>query len=120
MWGGHTIERHVGRSDTYLRRRLEKRRGSESLSAASTFANLRQAEQFIGETLRRNASSIWRWLHSRSRHPLAVSARFSEPTGRVMLPQTKVAEAAHGVRVLLLKDASAPQGFRIKTAFPER
>lgn len=89
-------------------------------TAVTTFSNRTEAERFVGETLRRNAAGIWRWLHGRSEHPLPVSARFGEPTGRAMFSQKSAAETVHGVRVVLVKDGRAPMGYRIKTAYPER
>ncbi len=57
--GGHTMARHVGRSDDQLRARLKK---SPKIRAASTFPNQATAEGVIREALRANRVRVRRWL----------------------------------------------------------
>jgi len=119
-WRGHTLERHVGKSDADLRRRLDEARGTRGeLSAASTFATRRNAEHFVGATLKRNESAIWRWLKSRNGpSSKAFTARFTEPTGRRMKLGQSRSESVHGTRVVLRRDSTSPSGYRIVSSFP--
>src|ERR1700736_2322490 len=44
--GGHTLDKHVGRSDSELRERLDRQR---NISAASTWTNCEVAEEAVGQ-----------------------------------------------------------------------
>src|ERR1700738_2990580 len=46
--GGHTLDKHVGRSDSELRERLATER---NISAASTWTNREVAEETVGQAL---------------------------------------------------------------------
>ncbi|GBC61195.1 hypothetical protein DENIS_2155 [Desulfonema ishimotonii] len=59
--GGHTIARHVGKSDQDLIRRLKKNR---RISAASTFSTLSDAEEAVGDTLSENKKRVRKWAAS--------------------------------------------------------
>ncbi len=63
--GGHTLKKHVGRSDNDLRERLARER---QISAASTYADRRTAETFVGGCLDENQVHIRQWL-DKDRHP---------------------------------------------------
>ncbi len=81
--GGHTIERHVGRSDDQLRARLRR----ESIAAASTYADIESAERVVATALAENARRIQSWIDRRSpKTNLAIRyrARDGLPTGRLM------------------------------------
>lgn len=58
-WGGHTIERHVGKSDADLRARLAR---DARLSTASAWDSAEIAAQVIDETLRQHAGELIPWL----------------------------------------------------------
>lgn len=119
-WRGHTLERHVGKSDADLRKRLDESRGTRGeLAAASTFESRRNAERFVAATLARNEAAIRRWLKGRDGPSAkAFTARFSEATGRRMELGRVRSESVHGTRVVLRRDSTAPTGYRIVTGFP--
>lgn len=56
--GGHTLSKHVGRSDDQLRERLEQ---EPRISAASTWTNRDLAEQTVAAALRDQAARISQW-----------------------------------------------------------
>ena len=56
--GGHTLSRHVGKSDAELRERLRRDR---RLSAASTWTDRATAEEVVGAAIRANRERIERW-----------------------------------------------------------
>lgn len=53
--GGHTIARHVGKTDAEL---IERLNSSNRISGASTFSDLATAEGVVGSTLKSNAAEI--------------------------------------------------------------
>ncbi len=56
--GGHTLSRHVGKSDAELRERLRRDR---RLSAASTWTDRATAEEVVGAAIGANRIRIERW-----------------------------------------------------------
>jgi hypothetical protein len=59
--GGHTIARHVARTEEQLRARLT---AQPNIPAASTFKTLSDAERFVGEALRFNKAAIKEWART--------------------------------------------------------
>jgi hypothetical protein len=60
--GGHTLARHVERTDAQLRQRLAEERG---ISTASTYTTRALAERTIARTLRANADRVQAWTARR-------------------------------------------------------
>lgn len=58
-WGGHTVERHVGKSDEDLRVRLAR---DTRLSTASAWDSPEIAARVIDATLERHAGELVTWL----------------------------------------------------------
>ncbi len=56
--GGHTILKHVGRTEAQLRARLAAQKG---IKAASTFRTLSEAERWVSEAVRANRAAIEAW-----------------------------------------------------------
>jgi hypothetical protein len=114
--GGHTLDRHVGRSDDELRERLAQ---EPNISAASTWTNREIAEEAVGETLERNAK-LDRWMERSGRKPnlvLDYHGRPDHPVGRcVRQGETEVQPAYDAVVVL---KASRDGGFYVLTTYPE-
>ena len=115
--GGHTLARHVGRSDADLRERLRRER---QISAASTYTDRATAERVVARTLRRNRARVDQWLaRPGSRPNLALDYRGEkrEPIGRSMMrrhPQPLVCTDA----VVVLR-ADGPRAFIVLTSYPE-
>lgn len=57
--GGHTVGRHVGRTDEQLRERLRKEPG---ISAASTYTDLATAEEAVTLAIRSAKKRVDTWL----------------------------------------------------------
>ena len=57
--GGHTLSRHVGRSDADLRERLRRER---EISAASTYTDRAIAERAVAQALAKNRARVDQWL----------------------------------------------------------
>jgi hypothetical protein len=57
--GGHTLQKHVGRTDDELRERLRRER---NISAASTWTDRAAAEETVAAALRADHAKIDRWI----------------------------------------------------------
>jgi hypothetical protein len=113
--GGHTIARHVGRTDAQLRERLAR----ESISAASTYTDLDTAERVVGLTLRRHAARVQRWEAREGPRPnlvLPFAAPDQPPIGRVLQRGAREAVEAYAAVVVL---RWRPDGSFVLTSYPE-
>jgi hypothetical protein len=113
--GGHTIARHVGRTDAQLQARLRR----ESIAAASTYVDLASAERIITRALGENSQRVQTWMARRSTRPnLAIRYRARDrlPTGRVLRRGERESTDAFGaVVVLRWRD----DGWYVLTSYPE-
>lgn len=78
--GGHTLARHVGRTDEQLKQRLEREPG---ISAASTYADKETAERVVAETLAQASARIRDWLSRRGSRP-NLALHYRNPNGRAV------------------------------------
>ena len=112
--GGHTIDRHVGKSDAELLARL----AAEPVPAVSTFHTLTEANRATREALRFAERDICSWL-SNSSSQLALDYRQEEGSvGRVIPRGSTSSIPGSGVRLVLYRSTSSPIGFYIRTSFP--
>lgn len=112
--GGHTLERHVGRSFDQLRRRLHD---EPSISAASTFSDRASAEAAVAAALAQESARVAEWLTRGDRRDLAIDFRgdVARPVG-VVLPRGGPAPlAASDARVVLRRRGAS---FFVLTAYP--
>ena len=112
--GSHTLARHVGKTDEELMLRFRSARPPEF---ASSFTDLRTAETTISRLLSQRANEVSNWLE-RGQAPLRLEGRTADVIGRCM-DATGTTFPAKGLRVILRRDPSMPEGFRILTAFPQ-
>ena len=63
---GHTLEKHVGRTDDELRQRLKRER---DISASSTWTDRSTAERTVGLALRAERRKIENWSERGARRP---------------------------------------------------
>jgi len=111
--GGHTLAKHVGKSEEFLRNRLATEPG---LSAASTFHDREAAERAISEALARNRARIEEWLGTPSRG-IRVTARVTVRGSTLGRDNDELAEVSR-VMVVLRRDSGFTSGYRIHTAWP--
>jgi hypothetical protein len=112
--GGHTLDRHVGRSDDELRRRLAEERG---ISAASTFTDRATAERVVGATLAREAGRVARWLSGGGGN-LTLDYRGSETIGRTLERGARQPVATPAARVVLRRGGGPGERWFVLTAYP--
>jgi hypothetical protein len=113
--GGHTLDRHVGRTDAELRERLER---EPNISAASTWTDRATAEEVVAEALRAEGRRIENWLRRGARRPnLALHYDAGRAIGRSLRHgNNQVVPCTSAVIVL---KASGPDGFYVLTTYPE-
>jgi uncharacterized protein YukE len=113
--GGHTLAKHVGKTEHYLRDRLAT---EPNLYAASTFHDRQIAENSLSQLLQVNAHGVERWLAGGSRS-LVLRGRMSDPVGIAVLRDAAGPVEASGIRLVLKRSTSTTTGYRIHTAMVE-
>jgi hypothetical protein len=76
--GGHTLARHVGKTDAELRDRLRRER---EISSASTYTDRETAERTVGDALAMADDRLTSWLARRGRRPNLV-LQYRDPAER--------------------------------------
>ncbi|HEY0167232.1 MAG TPA: RNase A-like domain-containing protein [Jatrophihabitans sp.] len=113
--GGHTLAKHVGKSEDYLRNRLAT---EPNLGIASTFHNRQIAESSLSQLLDANARGVERWLVDGSRS-LVLNGRMPHPVGVAIIREAVGPVEASGIRLVLKRSATMTTGYRIHTAMVE-
>lgn len=114
--GGHTLSRHIGRTDAQLRERL---RDEPGISAASTWNDRDTAERVIAMALTAQRAKVQQWSdRSGSRPNLALNYhdRGDEPIGRSISRRGNGSEPCHDA-VIVLKWRG--DSFYVLTSYPE-
>jgi hypothetical protein len=116
--GGHTIDRHVGKSDDELRARLRRER---RISTASTYSDLVTAERVVGETLHDGRARIERWTARKGRRPNLALDHDGSPglvIGRAMRRGARAAAPCERA-VVVLKWDDTRGDYYVLTSYPE-
>jgi hypothetical protein len=112
--GGHTLERHVGKTEAELKQRLETDR---QISAASSFTNRSIAEAAIGEAISRNERSITSWLRSRDNR-YTIDYKANRKVGITLRRRESKASTTSSLKIVFQRSAKLPPGYFILTAYP--
>jgi hypothetical protein len=113
--GGHTLDKHVGRSDQELRERLDRER---NISAASTWTNREVAEETVGQALRVEHNKIARWEErGYSRPNLALHFDAGRVIGRSMRHGDESSSPA--TQAVIVLKADGLNSFYVLTSYPE-
>ena len=113
--GGHTLDKHVGRTDDELRERLQRER---DISAASTWTDRAAAEETVAAALRTSQSKIDRWNErGYPRANLALHFDAGHTVGRTMHHGENTSEPCSGAVIVLKADRDG--GFFVLTTYPE-
>ena len=116
--GGHTVARHVGRTNAQLAERL---RQQPDISAASTYPDLQTAETVVGAALARERSRIASWsARSGSRPNLALryTSPGPKPIGRSW-QRGKIAPDGCFQAVVVLRWDVSRRAYCVLTSYPE-
>ena len=113
--GGHTLKRHVGKSDIELHTRLE---AEPNISAASTYTDRKTAESAVGEAIGANQPRVEKWLHRTGGHPnLVLDYDGTQSIGRSLRRNASASNpCSHAVVVLKWM---ATDDFIVLTSYPE-
>jgi hypothetical protein len=113
--GGHTLERHVGRTDTELRERLQH---EPNISAASTYTDRAIAERTIAAAIAQSSEKIAHWVERGPHRPNLVLdyTNSTDPIGRVMFPRAMVSVPCDHAIVVLRADGD---DYYVLTSYPE-
>jgi hypothetical protein len=114
--GGHTLARHVGKTDADLRERLRR----EQISAASTYTDRATAERVVARALTRQRAKVDQWLARQGSRPnLALDYRGDprEPIGRSITRRNPQPVPCTNAVVVLR--SSGGRGFIVLTSYPE-
>jgi hypothetical protein len=116
--GGHTLARHVGRTDAELQERLRR---EPNISAASTYRDRIAAERVVARALAENHARVDQWLaRTGSRPNLALDYRGStreEPIGRSLTRRSPQPVACSDAVVVLRWDGQ--RGCFVLRSYPE-
>lgn len=111
--GGHTLERHVTRSDEQLQERLRR----EHISAASTWMDRETAEATVAQALRSERGRIESWMQRGfPRANLALHYHAGHTIGRSLRRESQTVPCSNAVIVLR---ADGPDSFFVLTTYPE-
>lgn len=113
--GGHTLARHVARTDDDLRQRLERER---NISAASTWTDRATAEAVVGEGLVAERERVESWMRRGfPRANLALHYNAGRTIGR-SLRRGDLQTVPCSSAVIVLR-ADGPESFYVLTTYPE-
>jgi hypothetical protein len=113
--GGHTLKKHVGRTDDQLRQRLQHER---NISAASTYTDRAAAELAVGSAFLQQRDRIERWEHGGGGHPnLVLDYDGAAPLGRTMR-RGDAASRPCSHALVVLKWVSSSE-YYVLTSYPE-
>lgn len=113
--GGHTLHRHVGRTDEQLLERLAREPG---ISAASTYNDRAAAEKTVGDALAHEKSRIDAWLNRSDSHPnLALQFHGLDAIGRSIRRGERDSQPCYDAAIILRWDGD--RRFHVLTTYPE-
>ena len=113
--GGHTLARHVARTDEELRERLARER---NISAASTWTDRETAETVVGQALTTERGRLESWMRRGfPRANLALHYNAGRVIGRSLRRRdSQTVDCSNAVIVLR---ADGPDSFYVLTTYPE-
>ena len=114
--GGHTLRKHVARSDSDLRDRLRR---ESNISAASTYTDRRTAEDFVAECLAENQGRVMQWQNA-ERHPNLALDCVGDPAwpiGRTLRRGSSRVEPCSNATLVLKFEP--PEGYYVLTSYPD-
>ncbi len=116
--GGHTLARHVGRTDVELTARL---RDERDISSASTYPDRAIAERVVGAAIEAGGRKLDAWRGRRGSRPnlvLTYTARSGPPIGRSMARGAHASVPCRRALVVLRWDERRHREF-VLTSYPE-
>ena len=116
--GGHTLERHIGRTDDELADRLRR---EPNISAASTYSDVTAARRTVALTIERSRSRIDSWASRRGSRPnlvLNYTQRGGPPIGRSLFRGERASRPCDRALVVL-RWLERERQWIVLTSYPE-
>jgi hypothetical protein len=116
--GGHTLARHIGRTDAELAARLQR---EGQIAAASTYVDVETAERVVGATLARSSNRLASWLRQRGPRTnlvLNYTQTNGPPIGRSLRRGARQSVPCYQALVVLRWDDRADR-WLVLTSYPE-
>jgi hypothetical protein len=116
--GGHTLARHVAKTDIELAERLRR---EPQISAASSYTDRATAERVVGTAIASAAHQLSTWQNRRGRRPnlvLDYTGKDTAPIGRSMRRGRQIAVPCFDAVVVLRWDERLGRYF-VLTSYPE-
>jgi hypothetical protein len=111
---GHTLRDHVGKSWEFLHQRVLNH---PTAPHASSFADEASAARCVETSLKSRAGSVDEWLNGSAKQ-LRIDHVLDDVTG-ISVNRAGEIEQVKGIRLILVRDPSMPEGYWIKTSFPQ-
>lgn len=123
---GHTVTRHVGKTDDELLERIRKSQwrtfvAHGGLKRNGSFSSIETANDFVNQTILANKSIVDR-VASRTLGYAFITKEFGYKTGREAYSTDDgvlYMRDTTGVGVLLIHEPTLSRGFRVRTAHPQ-
>ena len=113
--GGHTLLKHVGRTEAQLRARLA---AEPHIPVASSFSSLRLAEQGVSRVLQVHAQAVRAWAQSATRAPrLALIHDMGSAMGQGVVRSSGHLQALSKVQVVLKFETYNGKPYYVLTAY---
>ncbi|MGW1327112.1 RNase A-like domain-containing protein [Streptomyces antibioticus] len=135
LYGGHSIDKHVGLTDEQLTQRLRDEAtggGVQQLPAASSFTDLDSAQEYTQYNIRSNSAKIDKWLENPPPDPLKEDFSVASVTGGgpavpvitgrtapVVNGHPTPPQDAHGVVTVLKYEPGLDPPFVVLTSMPQ-
>jgi hypothetical protein len=116
--GGHTLARHVGKSDQELADRLRRER---QISAASTYTDAETAARVVGAAVSASSAKLRAWADQEGSHPnLVLTYRDPgpDPIGRSLSRRARKTQPCFRVRLVVRWIDRSSRWF-VLTSYPE-
>ncbi len=112
--GGHTLRKHVGRTDEELKQRLSH----EDISASSTYTDRATAETAVADAIQQNQTRIEEWMARSGGHPnLVLDYHSDQPTGRTLHRGASASQPCSNAKIVLRWLSSSE--YYVLTSYPE-
>ncbi|MEZ2248545.1 RNase A-like domain-containing protein [Microcoleus sp.] len=112
--GGHTLEKHVGKTEAELAQRLAK---DKRISAASSFTYRSVAESAIAEAMEEKKSAIDSWVKKRSNR-YTIEYDTHRIIGITLTRRVSKASSTSRLKIVLQRSTKLSPGYFILTAYP--
>lgn len=116
--GGHTLAKHIAKTDAELAARL----ASGNAPAVSTFLSVAEAEQVISQAMRTNRAAIIAWAKTAGTAGISstkeIDLAVARGVGKVLIRGAASPTPGSIVRVVLLKQPYNGKLYYILTAYP--